>query len=255
MTVTVPRNLDVLGVRVAPLRKADLIQALVQWNLEGDKRLVCHANVHALNLAARNERFRAVLNRADLVFCDGHGVKWGAAKLGLEIPERLAVMDWIDDLAEALIERDLSLFLLGNDPGVAERCAELLTANHPGLRIAGTHHGFFDKTGAENARVIEQVNESGANILMVGFGMPLQEFWIDDNFDSLNANVILPVGATFRWYAGLDRRAPKWMIRRGLEWLWRLMRHPVRLFGRYVIGNPAFVLRVLARRHRQRQLV
>ncbi|MBT8400141.1 MAG: WecB/TagA/CpsF family glycosyltransferase [Rhodothermia bacterium] len=251
--MSVPETADLFGIRVASLRKPELVELLVQWAGGKDRRLVSHVNVHAINLAMRNDRFRAALDRADLVFCDGHGVKWGAGKLGFEIPERLAVMDWIDELAEAMIGRELSLFLLGDVEGVAERCAALLARDHPGLRVAGTHHGFFDKSGDESARVVEKVNDSGADILMVGFGMPLQEFWIDDTFDSLDANLILPVGAAFRWYAGVERRAPKWMIHRGLEWLWRLGHHPVKMFRRYVIGNPAFAFRVFAARRRQRQ--
>ncbi|MDH3606498.1 MAG: WecB/TagA/CpsF family glycosyltransferase [Acidimicrobiia bacterium] len=243
-----PNAIDILGVRVVPLKKSQLVETLTTWASKKQKRLVSHVNVHGVNLAQSNDRFRSVINNADLVFCDGHGVMWGASQLGRVIPERLAVMDWIDDFAACLADRGLSLFLLGDEKGVAELCGGLLERAHPGLVIAGTHHGFFEKNGRQSAEVVEKVNASGASVVMVGFGMPLQEFWIEENFQGLNASVIMPVGATFRWYAGVEKRAPKWMTDRGLEWVGRLARHPLRMFRRYVIGNPLFAARVLAQR-------
>ncbi len=238
-------TIEILGVQLHLLTSSQLVQAIAGWAGEEHKRVVAHVNTHAINLAYANERFRATLNGADLVFCDGYGVAWAARRKGYPVPERLGISDWIDELAATLAAHDFSLFLLGDEDGVAELAAQALRRRHPGLRVVGAHHGFFAKQGAENDRVIRKINDSGADVLMVGLGMPAQEFWIEDNLGELGARVFMPVGATYRWYAGIERRAPKWMADRGLEWMGRLFWHPVRMFRRYVVGNPAFVWRIL----------
>jgi N-acetylglucosaminyldiphosphoundecaprenol N-acetyl-beta-D-mannosaminyltransferase len=248
--VQIPDPIHVLGVGVHPLSKAQLLDTIIQWAGSGKQRIISHVNVHGMNLAHRSERFRHSIEVADLVFCDGHGVLWGAGQLGHEIPERLAVMDWIDDLVDRIAPTNLSIFLLGDEDGIAELCARDMEANHPGLQIAGTHHGFFNKQGPESDGIVQKINASGADILLVGFGMPLQEFWIEENAAALRPSVIMPVGATYRWYAGIEPRAPRWMIDRGFEWLSRLVRHPITMFKRYVIGNPLFVSRIWAARMR-----
>jgi N-acetylglucosaminyldiphosphoundecaprenol N-acetyl-beta-D-mannosaminyltransferase len=240
------RNLEFMGVSVNPLTRIQLLDILLDWAGKPEKRLASHVNAHGMNLAHTDESFRDCINAADIVFCDGYGVKWGAARHGHFIPERLTVMDWIDEFAAGLAERDLSLFLLGDEEGVAEECARVLGNAHPGLLIAGTHHGFFDKDRSGNQAVLEKINASGADVLMVGLGMPLQEFWIRENFAALRPALIMPVGASYRRYAGFEQRAPGWMLNRGLEWLGRLGRHPFRMFRRYVFGVPVFVWRVFA---------
>lgn len=246
----IPDRIDILGVGVHPLTKNELLDAISGWAGSSQQRVIGHVNVHGMNLAHRSERFRESVAAADLVFCDGYGVLWGARQLGLEIPERLAVMDWIDELAGRIATTDRSIFLLGDEEGIAELCARDMQAKHPALQIAGTHHGFFDKHGPESDSVVEKINASGADILLVGFGMPLQEYWIEENSALLQPSVLMPVGATYRWYAGIEPRAPRWMIDRGFEWLARLVRHPITMFNRYVIGNPLFVGRIWASRLR-----
>ena len=123
-----------------------------------------------------------------------------------------------------------------------------LAAEHPGYRDAGSHHGFFAKHGADSDAVVDAINASGATHLLVGFGMPLQEMWITEHAARLRVATVLPVGALFRWHAGIETRAPRWMTDHGLEWLARLGSHPLRHFRRYVIGNPRFLLRVIRSR-------
>jgi N-acetylglucosaminyldiphosphoundecaprenol N-acetyl-beta-D-mannosaminyltransferase len=135
---------------------------------------------------------------------------------------------------------------------VADKAAANLKARYPDLRIVGTHHGYFDKTQgcAENEAVIEQINTVKPNILIVGFGMPLQERWLMENWDRIDANVALTGGAVFDYVSGELRRAPRWMTENGLEWLGRLIIEPRRLWKRYLIGNPIFLWRVLKQRLR-----
>lgn len=243
-----PRPVVVLGIPIHPVSPGQLLETLVRWGAGAQQRRVLNVNVHAMNLADENVEFRRALQQADLVFCDGHGVRLGARLAGREIPHRMTPPDWIDDFAAATAAAGQSVFALGDEPGVAEAFQSKLSADHAGYRAAGSHHGFFTMRGADNDAVIERVNASGATHLLVGFGMPLQEEWIVANAARLTARVLIPVGALFRWHAGVESRAPRWMTDRGLEWLARFGRHPFRHFRRYAIGNPRFLLRVLRSR-------
>jgi N-acetylglucosaminyldiphosphoundecaprenol N-acetyl-beta-D-mannosaminyltransferase len=230
----------------------EVVRTAVAWGREPGARRIGYVNVHAMNLAHDQPRFRQTLQGMDLVFCDGYGVKWGARAAGLGLPHRLTPPDWIDAFAEATAAAGQSVFALGDEDGVAARFQGLVQARHPGYRDAGSHHGFFAKSGAENRAVVERVRASGATHLLVGLGMPLQEYWAEENLSALGVRVVLSVGALFRWYAGEEQRAPRWMTDNGLEWLGRLAQHPVRHFRRYAVGNPRFVARVLHWRLRGR---
>jgi N-acetylglucosaminyldiphosphoundecaprenol N-acetyl-beta-D-mannosaminyltransferase len=246
--MNIPAPLKFMDVPIHPVNSAQLVETIVQWGKERKLRRVYNVNVHAMNIAQEQPDFRRYLQTADLVFCDGYGVKWLARLLHIDIPYRLTPPDWVDDFARASAQAGQSVFILGDENGLADQFGRTLESRHPGYRHAGAHHGFFKKTGPENDAIIKMINDSGATHLLVGFGMPLQERWIEANVDALQVKVAISVGALFRWYLGIEARAPKWMADRGLEWVPRLMRHPVRHFRRYVVGNPLFLARVLRRR-------
>lgn len=208
------------------------------------------ANVHYLNQTYGDSALRAFYNRADVVFCDGAGVKLAARLLGRPIPERITYADWTWRMA-ALAEREgFSLYLLGGHPGAAEGAAARLQKRHPGLNICGVRHGFFDHRpdSQENAAVVKEVNAADPDVLLVGFGTPLQEYWILQNRDRLNARVILAGGAVFEYVSGGLRRGPRLLTDNGFEWLARLLVEPGRLWRRYLVGNPLFLWRVLKQR-------
>ena len=234
-----------LGIPIHPVSPSQLVRFAVKWAQEDKFRRIYGVNAHAMNLAHRHTDFRLYLQHADLVFCDGFGVKWMAKIVDLDIPYRMTPADWIDEFAAEVAEAGQSVFALGDEEGVAARFVELLASRHPGFCNAGSHHGFFEKTGRENDAVIELINRSGAEHLLVGFGMPLQERWIEANHHALRVKVAMAVGGLFRIYTGIEKRAPAWMSAHGLEWIPRLIRHPVRHFRRYVVGNPLLLARVL----------
>ena len=210
------------------------------------KSIVAHVNVRAMNYAHELSWYRDFINQADLVFCDGFGVLLGAKLEGQSVQSdhRMTCPDYIESLARACADADVSIFLLAGQPGVVERAIAKLKRVAPRLRIRG-HHGHFQKHGSENSAVIEQINRFRPEILYVGFGMPLQERWILDNIDRIHANVFLPLGACLDFYTGQVYRGPRWMTDRGLEWLTRLATEPSRLWERYLVGNPLFFYRVL----------
>ncbi len=218
----------------------------------GVREPVLNVNAHCLNLAYRDTELRRTLNDAPIVFCDGAGVVLGARLLGLPRPDRITYAEWMWSLAGLAAREGLSLYLLGSGPGVAEEAARRLQLRHPALEIAGAEHGYFDKRpgSGENEAVLARISAADPDVLVVGFGMPLQERWLAANRDHLGSGVALAGGAVFDYVSGRARRGPRLLTDNGLEWLARLLLEPRRLWRRYVIGNPLFVARVLRERLR-----
>jgi N-acetylglucosaminyldiphosphoundecaprenol N-acetyl-beta-D-mannosaminyltransferase len=238
----------VLGVNVDGTALDGIIRQVARLVVSGGRHYVVYANVHVLNAAFHNPELRQILNQADLVYCDGAGVRVGAWLLGSRLPKRLTGADWIHDLATACQERGFSFYFLGGEPGVAAQAAEKLQEEYLGLEICGTHHGYYDHLGPENDDVVAAINRAQPDILLVGFGTPLQETWIARNIDQLDVPVVWAVGALVDFVAGKVPRAPRFMLDHGLEWLYRLLIEPGRLWKRYIIGNPLFIWRVLMQR-------
>ena len=140
--------------------------------------------------------------------------------------------------------------VLGSKAGVADDAKRRLCATRPELKIVGTHDGYFDKdlNAIENKAVIEEINSVAPDVLLVAFGMPLQEKWLAENWASINANVALTGGAAIDYMAGASTRPPRWLTATGFEWLGRMMHEPRRLWKRYLIGNPLFIMRILKQR-------
>lgn len=244
----IPEPVSLCGVPVHPVSAPELVEAIIAFGRGERLRRVYNVNVYAMNLATDDRGFADALRGADLVFCDGFGVKWGARLAGIAIPHRTTPPDWIDAFAEQAARAGQAVFALGDQDGVAAAFQKRMAERHPGYRVAGAQHGFFAKSGADNDAVVAAINNSGATHLLVGLGMPLQEKWIEANASRLNVRVAISVGALFRWITGREVRAARWMTDHGLEWLSRLMRHPVRHFRRYVFGNPRFLARVVRQR-------
>ena len=240
-------RVEVLGVGVDPLTVEELhaeIGRLVRGKKHG---LVLNANAHCLNLCYEDPGLRDFLNGAEVVFCDGAGVMLAARILGRRIPERITYADWAWQLAAFAAAEGLSLYFLGARPGVAQEAARRLKQSYPSLRIVGVRHGYFDHS-AENEAVVREINATAPNILLVGLGMPLQERWLMENRHKLDVGVALTGGAVFDYVSGRARRGPRLLVRGGFEWLARLLFEPRRLWRRYLIGNPHFLLRVLRQR-------
>lgn len=217
---------------------------------QGMKALVLNVNIHSVNLALRHLWLREFLNSAQLVFCDGDGVRWGLRILGYEPPPKVTYDRWIWQLAQFCEKEAYRLFFLGGKPGVAEAARQEMKSRFPKLEITGAEHGYFPKAGAENERVIEKINRAKPDILVVGFGMPLQERWLKDYWERIDAHIFLTGGAVFDYVSGGLRRAPRWMIQTHLEWLFRLLGEPRRLSARYLFGIPYFFLCVLIEKYR-----
>jgi N-acetylglucosaminyldiphosphoundecaprenol N-acetyl-beta-D-mannosaminyltransferase len=224
----------------------ELIQYVLFMIHSQRKAIISYANVHAINIAYELGWFKDLINHSQIVFCDGYGLKWAAKFLKGKTLKRFSPPDWFDCLGRKCSEDGISMFFLGTRQDVVEKAASAMKEKFPRLKIAGVHHGFFDKEAAssETQGVLAMINVLKPDILVVGFGMPAQEKWISENLDNLQVKVALPVGALFDYLAGEVTRAPRWMTDNGLEWLGRLLIEPGRLWRRYIIGNPLFLWRI-----------
>ncbi len=253
------RRIELLGIPVDPLTVEELHAEMLRVVRAGERARVLNVNVNAMNLAHERKDFAACLEGAEVVFCDGAGVMLAARMLGERIPERITYADWTWQLAEFAAREGLSLYLLGGREGVAEAAAARLVEKNPGLVIAGCAHGYFDKlAGSEGScETVAAINAVSPDILLVAFGMPAQELWIEQEWEALDTRIALAGGAVFDYVSGQLKRGPRWMTDHGLEWLARILIEPRRLWKRYAFGLPPFFARVLwsrliARRQRGR---
>ncbi len=242
----------VLGVGVDRIT-AEGLHAEVTRLVRRRGGIVLNVNAHCLNLLHEDAGLRDFFAAADVVFCDGAGVRLAARMLGDRLPGRITYADWLPRLAALAEERGFSLFFLGARPGVAEEASARLRRSHPDLKIVGVRHGFFDhRVGStENEAVVAEINAARPDVLFLGLGMPLQERWLMENHRRLDVGVALTGGAVFDYASGRLRRGPRLLTDNGFEWLARLLVEPRRLWRRYLLGNPLFLARVLAQRWRE----
>lgn len=248
-TLADQESVTIFGVRIANYSQPqaiDLIESLLQQDRTGALYIV---NAHTLNLAAENEHYRALINRAHRVLGDGTGVRWAARRRGVRMKDNLVGTDLVPALFETTAGRGYRYFLLGADPDTIVQAARTCEISFPGWELAGFHHGYFsiEQTDA----VIETINTARPHVLLVGMGNPRQEIWIDTHRRRLRVPIAIGVGGLFEHWAGNLKRAPLWMRRQGLEWLQLLLQQPHK-WRRYLIGNPKFVVRMISQAARDR---
>ncbi len=206
------------------------------------KRRVGFLNADCVNIAYADQLYRSTLAGFDAVYADGVGVRMAASMIGISLSDNINGTDLLPLLCQQAASKKLSIYLLGAKPGVAARMQAVLTASYPNLHIAGHHHGYFEQP--ENHRVIAHINQCQPDILLVAFGAPKQEFWLNENHHKITVPVALTVGGLFDFYSGDIPRASTKLRGLGLEWAYRLYQEPKRLWKRYILGNPLFLFRI-----------
>lgn len=242
-TTAVLPQMHVMGHRVTHGAMAPVVASLIGPG----RRCIAFLNAHCANIAVKDVQYRAALARADMLLPDGIGVELAAKMDGKEIVENLNGTDLAPELMRRAADTGLSVFLFGGTPGTAATAAKAIAAQVPGLKIAGTRDGYDGKAGA-----VEAINASGADILLVAMGVPMQELWLDRHFNALRPRICLSVGGLLDFWAGNVKRAPKLVRRMKSEWVWRLLMEPRRMAKRYLIGNLTFMARAAAHAVRQR---
>ena len=222
---------------------AQIASGIAKSRLTGRCSVYSFVNAHCLNIACGNPVYRRVLKKSDAVWPDGSGIRIAGRIMGFAVPENVNGTDLFPHLCEG----DFTMFLLGARPGIAEKAMEQAAEQHPGVKIIGVADGYFHNSNAER-RVINRINTLNPDILLVAMGVPKQELWISAHREELHCGVAIAVGGLFDFVSGRIPRAPLWLRRLGMEWCYRLYQEPIRLFRRYIFGNPLFLFRVLCSR-------
>ncbi len=242
-----PDVLRLLDLDIANLSMTEAMERLA-LAASGDRPCsVFFVNPDCINKMATDRDYFHILTHADYVFPDGIGLTLAGKLLKTPLKENINGTDMLPFLCRMAASRGHSIFLLGGRPGVAARAAQRLVEQYQ-VTIAGTAHGYFDHD-KDSPQVIDQINRSGATILLTGMGAPVQEKWITHHRAVLSPKILMGVGGLFDFYSGSIKRAPVWMRETGLEWVYRILQEPGRMWRRYVIGNPLFLYRVVKWRY------
>jgi N-acetylglucosaminyldiphosphoundecaprenol N-acetyl-beta-D-mannosaminyltransferase len=234
-------SIEILGVRVDSATYDDLLARVDVFVADGEAHQIVTLNPEMVVAAHDDPAFRKMLNDADLNVADGVGLLLASRWLGWPLPERVTGSDGIYHLAAHCARRGYGLFLLGASPGVAQMVADRLKAANPGLRVVGCYAGSPNRE--EEDDIIKLVGRAAPDLLMVAYGVPAEEIWIARNRERLGVPVMIGVGGSFDFVAGVTRRAPQWLRRIGLEWLHRLVSEPWR--WRRQLALPRFAWLVL----------
>ncbi len=233
---------EILGVKIDRLSTDQVLDRISQFVASGKPHQIIYINVDCVNRYKKDLRYRKIVNEADLVYPDGMGVVWASKFSGKPLSERVNAGDFLPDLCKLCVEKKYALYLLGGEEDVARKAADYLREEYKDLKIVGAHHGFFENKNEE--KIIREINHLSPDILLVGMGVPRQEKWIKRNLQQLNIPVCWGVGALFDYYSNRIKRAPLWVRGIGMEWLFRLVIEPARLWKRYIIGNFLFAIRL-----------
>jgi len=234
----------VLGVRVHLLAMAQVLENIVQWIEQRDRcRFIVATQMHGVMEARRDPEFKKIVNSADLFVPDGFSLVWAARRRGQKLKTRVPGPDLFLEGCRLAEQRGYSVFFYGDTIDTLEALSVQLKERFPALKIAGAHSPPFRAlTEEEDAQEVQMINDSGADIVWVGLGLPKQERWMYEHRNRLNAPVLVGVGAAFKFFSGRVKRAPSWVGNHGFEWLWRFAREPRRVWRRVIIDGPHFLV-------------
>jgi N-acetylglucosaminyldiphosphoundecaprenol N-acetyl-beta-D-mannosaminyltransferase len=246
LPIVPPQRVDVLGVAVSAIDMNLAIEQIARWIETKEPNYVCVTGVHGVMESQRDPLLRDIHNQSGLTTPDGMPLVWAARYAGAAETRRVYGPDLFPATAARAVQAGWKFFLYGGNTGVPELLAERMTERFPGLQIVGTYSPPFRAlTPEEDTDIVRRINAAGPDIVWVGLSTPKQERWMAAHIGRLDAPVMIGVGAAFDIHAGLRRKAPTWMQRAGMEWLYRLLVEPRRLAGRYLKNNPRFVVKIL----------
>jgi len=243
---SLPARCNVLGVGISAVNLDLATQIIFRWISSRENNYVCITGVHGVMESQADEALRSIHNRAGMVTPDGMPMVWLNRAAGNKHVSRVYGPDLMLKVCEEGVARGTRHYFYGGGDGVADLLAEKLQSKFPGLIVAGKHCPPFRKmTESEDAELVSEINSRNADIVWVGLSTPKQEYWMSSHLGRVNAPVMIGVGAAFDFHAGLKRQAPAFMQKSGMEWFYRLLTEPRRLWKRYLKNNPLFLYYLL----------
>ncbi|HAR63794.1 MAG TPA: glycosyltransferase [Candidatus Margulisbacteria bacterium] len=237
-------NIKLFNVTISNLSMIDAINQIIELAKSNKKAYVVTPNIDHIVMLQNDTMFKEVYDHAEMVLADGMPLIWASKILNTPIIEKVSGSDLFVRFAPFAAHNNIKLFLLGAAEGIAEQAKNNLCEEYPEIQITGVYsppYGF-EKDEQENLKIIDMINNSDADVLFVGLGSPKQEYWMYRNYHKLDTvKVSLGVGASFDFVAGKVQRAPVWMQKTGLEWFYRLVQEPQRLWRRYLINDMKFI--------------
>ena len=240
-------KVNILGIQVSSITLPTLLNEFKDTIRLNSKASVCITPVNSILAANKNAVVKNIYNNATYTLCDGVPVLWASKFLGTPIAERITGLDLLPSLLPFCSENNFSLFFLGASPGVGLSLKAKAEQLYPGIQISGVYCPPFAEKfeQAENDKMISLINEAKPDFVLVSLTAPKQDIWIAENLQKLDIKICIGIGGAFEVMAGLAKRAPKWMHGAGLEWLFRLIQEPKRMYRRYLIEAPLFIPLVL----------
>lgn len=233
------KSVTIAGIPVAAIDEPAAIGIIESMVASRRPHLMVVVNASKLVLASKDPELGRLIAAADMVTADGMSVVWGARLLGARLPGRVTGIDTMEKLVARAAQRGWRVFFLGAKQAALDGAIAVLKARHPELIVAGSHDGYF---AGREPEIVAMVADSHPDLLFVAMGSPAQERFLSANLQEMSVPFSLGVGGSFDHVAGISRRAPAWMQRAGLEWLYRLASEPRRLWRRYLIGNTLFAI-------------
>ncbi len=233
-------RLEILGIGIDKVNSQQALERIGEFIASGESHQIVTANAEIIYQASKNEKMRNVINNAQMVTADGSGVVWASRQLGEPLGQRVTGIDLVNSICEQSAKDKWKIYILGSAPGVAATAAMNIRDKFPGCNIVGTHHGYFN--AKEEKQILAELEQLKPDVLFVALGAPKQEYWIADHLSALGIPVGMGIGGSMDVLSGNVKRAPKWMQKMSLEWLYRLLIQPTRF--KRVLALPKFMLAV-----------
>ena len=234
------QRLEILGVGIDKVTSQQALDNIADFIASGQPHQIVTANAEIIYQASKNEKMRNIINNAQMVTADGSGVVWASRQLGEPLEQRVTGIDLVNSICERSAQAKWKIYILGSAPGVAATAAMNIRDKFPGCNIVGTHHGYFN--AKEEKQILAELEQLKPDVLFVALGAPKQEYWIADHLADLGIPVGMGIGGSMDVLSGNVKRAPKWMQKMSLEWLYRLLIQPTRF--KRVLALPKFMLAV-----------
>lgn len=236
---------NILGVQFNNLKQSDALKIIIEKIKKNERVFVTTANPEIVMYANRNVDYKRLINTSDLIVADGIGIIYGSKILRQPLLERIAGYDLLIELLKQSSEHNLRVYLLGAKEEIVNKAKENIIYDYPNINIVGTHNGFFD---IEDMSIMEKVENAKPQIIFVAMGFPKQEQWISKYFKRGNTGLGMGVGGSFDVLSGETKRAPKWVQKVHLEWLYRLINDPKRAVR--MLDLPKFIIEVIKQRRK-----